>query len=59
MEQTLEELVVVEYLQLSWGREAEVKAREMNVGLWQEDEPNKPSQYRNTYLKDLQRYEKQ
>jgi endonuclease YncB( thermonuclease family) len=29
-------------LQLSWDLEAEVKAKEMKVGLWQEDEPKKP-----------------
>jgi hypothetical protein len=41
LDQTLEELVVVEYLQLSWDLDAEVKAKEMKIGLWQEDEPKK------------------
>jgi hypothetical protein len=46
LDQTLEELVVVEYLQLSWGREAAVKAREMNVGLWIDAEAINPSDKR-------------
>ena len=38
-------------------REAEAKAREMKVGLWHQADAIKPSEFRNTNLKNLTKYE--
>jgi len=46
LDQTLDDLLLVEYLQLSLYREAEDSAKEIKVGLWQDNTSIKPRNFR-------------